>query len=271
MPELKPESLRALVVDDEPLAREGLSLLLEDIPGITVIAECANGYDACDAIVEHRPDILFLDIAMPELDGFATLERLEPEDVPPAVVFVTAYDAHAVRAFSARALDYILKPVAPERLAAAVEHAAQRVREARALRDSIERETEAAGGDAPLTRLVVRDHRGTTVVPVEDIEWIEAATYYVCLHRSSGAEGSPLLLRERMHVIESRLDRALFFRSHRSAIVRLDSVRAVRGASSYEHEVVLASGAVAPLSRDRRTRLEALLKAKSSKPLNVSK
>src|SRR5882672_3109739 len=95
------ESLRAVVVDDEPLAREGLRSLLSEIPGIAVIAECANGYEACKAIVEHRPDILFLDIAMPELDGFATLERLEPEDVPPAVVFVTAYDAHALRAFGA--------------------------------------------------------------------------------------------------------------------------------------------------------------------------
>jgi two-component system LytT family response regulator len=197
---------------------------------------------------------------MPELDGFATLERLEPEDVPPAVVFVTAYDAHAVRAFSARALDYILKPVATERLAAAVEHAVQRVREARALRDSIERENETAGSEAPLTRLIVRDHRGTTVVPVEDIEWIEAATYYVCLHRMTGGEGRPLLLRERMHILESRLDPAVFFRTHRSAIVRLDSVRGIGDASRYEHHVVLASGTLAPLSRDRRVRLEMLLK-----------
>src|SRR6476620_6475316 len=139
-----PESLRAILVDDEPLAREGLRSQLAEIHGIEVIVEASNGYDACDQIIAHRPDIVFLDIAMPELDGFATLERLEPEDVPPAVVFVTAYDAHAVRAFSARALDYILKPLAPERLAAAVEHAAQRVREARALRDSIERESESS-------------------------------------------------------------------------------------------------------------------------------
>ena len=232
MLDVKKEPLRVVVVDDEPLAREGLRSQLGGIPGISVVAECANGFDACDQIIAHRPDIVFLDIAMPELDGFATLERLEPEDVPPAVVFVTAYDAHAVRAFSARALDYILKPVAPERLAAAVEHAAQRVREARALRDSIERESEAGVSDAALTRLIVRDHRGTTIVPVDDIEWIEAATYYVSLHRMSVTEGRPLLLRERMHVLESRLDPAIFFRSHRSAIVRLDSVRTLRAASS---------------------------------------
>jgi two-component system LytT family response regulator len=227
MLDVKPESLRAIVVDDEPLAREGLRSQLGEIPGIELVAECANGYEACDAIVEHRPDILFLDIAMPELDGFATLERLEPEDVPPAVVFVTAYDAHAVRAFSARALDYILKPVAPERLVAAVEHAAQRVREARALRDSIERESETAGSDAQLTRLIVRDHRGTTVVPVDEIEWIEAATYYVSLHRMNGGEGRPLLLRERMHVLESRLDPEVFFRTHSSANLRHESIRGI--------------------------------------------
>src|ERR1043165_6506448 len=132
--------LKAVLVDDEPLAREGLRDLLDEIPTIEVVAECANGYEACEAIVEHRPDILFLDIVMPELDGFATLERLEPEDVPPAIVFVTAYDAHALRAFDAHALDYLLKPVSPERLAEAVERATRRVRESQALRDAIERE-----------------------------------------------------------------------------------------------------------------------------------
>jgi len=268
-----PESLRAIVVDDEPLAREGLKSLIAEIPGIEVVAEASNGYDACDAIIAHRPDILFLDISMPELDGFATLERLEPEDVPPAVVFVTAYDAHALRAFSARALDYILKPVAPERLASAVEHAVQRVREARALRDSIERESATTSGEASLTRLLIRDHRGTTVVPVDDIEWIEADTYYVRVHRKTGAAGRPLLLRERMHVLESRLDPAIFVRTHRSAIVRLDSVREIGDASKYEHQVVLASGAIAPLSRDRRHRLEVLLKsaAEATRKPNVSK
>jgi two-component system LytT family response regulator len=215
---------------------------------------------------------LFLDISMPELDGFATLERLEPEDVPPAVVFVTAYDAHALRAFSARALDYILKPVAPERLAAAVEHAVKRVREARALRDSIDRESETASGDPALTRLLIRDHRGTTVVPVDDIEWIEADTYYVRVHRKTGADGRPLLLRERMHVLDSRLDPSIFVRTHRSAIVRIDSVREIGDASKYEHQVMLASGAVAPLSRDRRARLESLLKSAVTTPkANVSK
>jgi two-component system LytT family response regulator len=265
-------SLKAVLVDDEPLAREGLRSLLSEIPGIEVIAECANGYEACAAIVEHRPDVLFLDIAMPELDGFATLERLEPEDVPPAIVFVTAYDAHALRAFEARALDYILKPVSPERLSGAVERATQRVRESQALRDAIERESGMSGTGTQLERLIVRDHAGTTVVPIDEIEWIEAATYYVALHRRKKSDGRQLLLRERMHVIESRLDPATFFRTHRSAIVRLDAIRAIGGKSSYEYHVILASGALAPLSRDRRTRLESLLKTfKTVETHDVSK
>ena len=258
-------ALRAVLVDDEPLARQGLRSLLSEIPAIEVVAECANGYEACEAIVKHRPDVLFLDIGMPELDGFATLERLEPEDIPPAIVFVTAYDAHALRAFEARALDYILKPVSPERLAGAVERASQRVRELQALRDALERESGMSATGTRLERLIIRDHTGTTVVPIDDIEWIEAATYYVSLHRRNKSDSRQLLLRERMHALESRLDPAIFFRIHRSAIVRLDAIRGIGGKSSYEYHIVLASGALVPLSRDRRARLESLLK----NPLSV--
>jgi len=268
-------TFRAIIADDEPLAREGLRSMLEDDLGVAVVAECANGLEACAAILEHRPDVLFLDIEMPELDGFATLERLEPEDVPPAVVFVTAFDQHALRAFDARALDYILKPVVPEKLATAVDRAARRVREARALRYALDFESEAdetTGIKSPyatedtsigkLTRLVVRDHRGTTVVPVDNLEWIEAATYYVRLHHRGATDGHQLLLRERMHVLESGLDSRQFFRTHRSAIVRLDCVRELVVPSSYEAQVVLASGAKAPLSRDRRARLESVLRGR---------
>ena len=247
--------------------------MLEGDLGVTVVAECANGLEVCAAVLDYRPDVLFLDIEMPELDGFATLERLEPEDVPPAVVFVTAFDQHALRAFDARALDYILKPVAPEKLATAVDRAARRVREARALRNALDFESEvddARGVRDPyavedtraglLSRLVVHDHRGTTVVPVDDLEWIEAATYYVRLHRRGAADGHQLLLRERMHVLEAGLDPRQFFRTHRSAIVRLDCVRGISAPSTYEAQVVLASGAKAPVSREKRARLESLLR-----------
>jgi two-component system LytT family response regulator len=247
-------ALRAIVVDDELLAREGLSADLARL-GVQVVATCGDGYAARSAIASLRPDLLFLDVEMPEVDGFAVLEGLEPEDVPPVIIFVTAYDQHALRAFAARVLDYLLKPVDPARLRETVERGAQRVRESRALRDSTP-EAERSADVAYLTQLIVRDRDQVTIVPTCDLEWIEAETYYVRLH-ASGAR--PRLLRERMSVLEARLDPARFFRTHRSAIVRLDLVRAIKTVSRYEHSVVLSTGATLPLSRDRRARLETVL------------
>ena len=252
--------LRAIVVDDELLAREGLSADLAAL-GVDVVATCADGYSARTSIVDLRPDLLFLDVEMPEVDGFALLEGLEPEDIPPAVVFATAYDQHALRAFEARALDYLLKPFAPVRLREAVERAQRRVEEARALRDA----TGAAQTETPnayITQIIIRDRDQVTIVPVAELEWIEAETYYVRIH-ATGAK--PRLLRERMSVLEARLDPAHFFRSHRSTIIRLDLVRAVKTISRYEHSVVLATGAQVPLSRDRRAALETLLGESSRK------
>ena len=243
---------RAIIVDDELLAREGLATDISAL-GVDVVAVCADGHAARRAIAELHPEILLLDIQMPEVDGFAVLETLEPEDRPPAIIFVTAFDQHAVRAFEARALDYLLKPVSPERLCKAIERAERRVGEARAFRDS------AASLDEPrptaeyLKQLSVRDRDETTIIPVHDLEWIEAETYYVRLH----AQGMrPRLLRERMSVLERRLDPKVFFRSHRSAIVRLDLVRSIKTISRYEHALVLATGATAPLSRERKAALE---------------
>lgn len=252
--------LRAIVVDDEPLAREGLAAELRAL-GVDVVAECADGFAAVEATLREKPDLLLLDVAMPELDGFGVLERLEPEEVPPAVVFVTAYDAHALRAFDARALDYLLKPVAPERLDAAVARAARRVDEWRSHQAAL------IGDGAPfapndsqslyLGQLLVRERDRALVIPVDTLEWIEADAYYVRLHPLGG--GRPRLLRERMRVLDARLDPAIFHRTHRSAIVRLDAVRAVRSLSRYESVAVLASGAEAPVSRERRESLEARL------------
>jgi two-component system LytT family response regulator len=254
-------ALRAIVVDDELLAREGLSADLAAL-GVDVVATCADGYSARTAIVDLRPDLLFLDVEMPEVDGFALLERLEPEDIPPAIIFATAYDQHALRAFEARALDYLLKPFAPARLREAVERAQRRVEEARALRDATEQAVRSTEQATYLTQIIIRDRDQVTIVPVDDLEWIEAETYYVRIH-STGAK--PRLLRERMSVLEARLDPTRFFRSHRSAIIRLDLVRAVKTISRYEHSVMLATGAQVPLSRDRRAALEALLGEVSGK------
>lgn len=254
-------TLRAVVVDDEPLAREGLAAQLRTCD-VAVLAECADGFAALDAVREHRPDLLMLDIAMPELDGFGVLERLEPEELPTAIVFVTAYDAHAVRAFDAHALDYLLKPVAPERLREAIGRARRRVLESRAHAATLDREAGFATeqeGHAPryLAQLLVRQRDQTTVIPVSELEWIEADSYYVRLHTTAGTR--PRLLRERMSVLETRLDPAVFVRTHRSAIVRIAAVRTVRAVSRYEHVMILASGAHVPLSRERRASVEARL------------
>ncbi|MEO8577874.1 MAG: LytTR family DNA-binding domain-containing protein [Gemmatimonadales bacterium] len=240
---------RAIVVEDEKLAREGLSADLTAL-GIDVVATYGDAVAARQGIVSLRPDMLFLDIEMPVMGGFELLNEFEPHELPPAIIFVTAYEQHAVRAFGARALDYILKPTAPARLRAAVERAVQRVEEARL--------AQAATDDKAsyLAQILVRDRGQTTVIPVSDLEWIEAETYYVRLH---SARARSCLLRERMSVLESRLDPAVFFRCHRSAIIRLDLVKAIKTISRYEHVVVLSTGTRVPVSRDRRARLQSLL------------
>ena len=240
--------LQAVIVDDELPAREGLAADLAAL-GVSVVASCADGRAAEVALRDRRPDVLFVDVQMPEIDGFALIESLEPDELPPAIIFVTAYDEHALRAFEVRALDYVLKPFARDRLQTAVERAERRVREANALAEQLERgESEPDSvGDRYLTRLVVRERDGAFVVPVSEIDWIEADTYYVRLHT---ANGKSRLMRERMAVLEARLDPTVFFRTHRSAIVRLERVRSVKTLSRYEHTVILASGMRVPLSRE---------------------
>ena len=249
--------LRAVVVDDERPAREGLVADLDALE-VDVIATCADARAALDTLRAEPADVLFVDVQMPEIDGFALIESLEPEEVPPAVVFVTAYDEHALRAFDVRALDYLLKPFARERLAESVARARRRVDEARALAAKLDADESPNGTDGTryLTRLVIRERDGSFIVPVDDVDWIEADTYYVRLHLSSGRSR---LLRERMAVLEARLDPAIFFRTHRSAIVRLERIRAVKTISRYEHTMTLVSGERVPLSRERRAKLAALL------------
>ncbi|HUQ79966.1 MAG TPA: LytTR family DNA-binding domain-containing protein [Gemmatimonadaceae bacterium] len=247
--------MRAIIVDDERPARDGLVADLTTL-GVEVVAACADGRAAQSSLRELRPDVVFVDIEMPEIDGFMLLESLEPEELPPAIVFVTAYDEHALRAFEVRALDYVLKPFALDRLRAAVERAEQRVREARALASSLAPREDRASEKPFVTRLVIRERDGSIVVPVDDVDWIEAETYYVRLHLSNGRSR---LMRERMAVLERQLDPTVFFRTHRSAIIRIGRIRSVRSLSRYEHTVTLSSGARVPLSRERCALLDALI------------
>ncbi len=286
------DAIRALVVDDEPLAREGLRVLLARDPDVEVVGECGDGESAAEAIETLRPDLVFLDIQMPEADGFAALS--EVEDELPLVIFVTAYDEHAIRAFEVHALDYLLKPFDDERFEEALGRAKKRLREQRdtVIAERIEalladRSAERgratarrAGGETPgnempgdemsgdappgaerrsgddgegyLDRLVVKRAGRVLFLDVADIDWIEAADYYVRLH--AGEESH--LLRTTMKRMERSLDPAVFFRIHRSFIVRLDYVRELRPDASGEYSVVLRDGTELSLSRSRRKRLE---------------
>ena len=256
--------LTVVVVDDERLAREGLAASIRAladrgaIPPVNVVAVCESAASAMAALRAHSPDVLLVDIQMPRMTGLELLEALEPEVVPPAVIFVTAYDAHALRAFGVRALDYLVKPVPEAQLADSLRRAATRVAEVRALRMALDVPPvmPADTPEAPYLRHLIIPERGTrTVVPVSDIEWIEGETYYVRVHTPQRAR----LLRERLRVLADALDPAQFFRAHRSAIVRLDLVREIR-TDDYSMSLMLATGARVPLSRERVKPLEDLLR-----------
>lgn len=258
--------LRAVIVDDEPLARDGLARSIArlvtagELPPITVVATCDGAPSARDALRRLTPDIVLVDVQMPGMSGIELLESLEPEAIPAAVLFVTAYDSHALRAFGVHALDYLVKPVPEARLRDALHRAATRVAEVRALRAMLEPPpTLAPTPAAPYVRQIVIPERGVRrVVPVHEIEWIEGETYYVRIH----AQGRGRLLRERLGALEAALDPSEFFRTHRSAIVRLALVRELRAESPHSSSVLLATGARVPLARDRHRRLEELLRGR---------
>jgi two-component system, LytTR family, response regulator len=251
-------TLRIVIVDDEPLARDGLrdAIARVAVPGVEVAATCENAIVALGVIRSLEPEILLLDIAMPVLDGFAMLEQLEPESTPPAIIFVTAYDEHAVRAFEAEALDFLVKPVPDARLGAALQRAVHRVAEARALRTAIDSSDDAGAPTKFLQHLVIPERGRRLVVPVDAVEWIEGDTYYVRVH----AEGRVRLLRQRLSWLEAALDTTKFVRTHRSALVRIDLIREIAAESAYSFSARLASGAKVPVSRERLKRVEASIR-----------
>jgi two-component system, LytTR family, response regulator len=252
------DPLRVVIVDDEPLARDGLrdAIARTRVADVSVVASCENGVVALDAIRSLEPEVLLLDIAMPVLDGFAMLERLEPETTPPAVIFVTAYDEHAVRAFEAEALDFLVKPVADARLAAALERARQRVAEARALHATLDANEEPSPATRFLQQIIIPERGRRLVIPADRVDWIEGDTYYVRIH----AEGRVRLLRQRLAWLEASLDPAKFVRTHRSALVRTELIREISASSPYSFTARLATGAAVPVSRERLKRVEAAIR-----------
>jgi two-component system LytT family response regulator len=246
--------LRLVVVDDEPLARKTLRLLARRDPEVTVVAECGNGTEAIQAIREHHPDLVFLDVQMPELDGFDVLEALgDLGDQTPAIVFVTAYDQYAIRAFEVHAIDYLLKPFSDERFEKALARAKSLVRRSRP--DETRRNLSAltAAHRATTRRFMVRSAGRVVFLKADEIDWIEAADYYARLH----VGGHSYLLRESMNDLEAALDPDVFVRIHRSAIVNLDRVREMRSLFRGEQMVILSDGTQLRMSRSRREELEA--------------
>ncbi len=241
--------LRALVVDDEPLARRTLCTLLERERDVELVGECADGPSATEAVRSGRPDLLFLDVQMPELDGFGVLEAIRDVGVP-AVVFVTAFGEHAVRAFDEEATDYLVKPFDDDRFGRALERARARVEAAR-------RESAPEQGGAPrwLERFAVECAGRISIVPVDRVQWIEAQDYYVQIH----AEGREHLLRESLRNLETRLDPRRFARIHRSAIVNVDCVKQLRRRTHGEYTLLLENGTELKLSRTHRDQLQLLL------------
>lgn len=250
-------TIRAVIVDDEPLARRRIRSLLVEAEDVEVIAECANGKEAIQAIEESPPDLLFLDIQMPELDGFDVLQAIGVGHVP-VVIFVTAYDQFALRAFEAHALDYLLKPFDDERFEAALQRARERIRQQqggdldRRLRALLE---EVRGDRGYLQRLVVPTGHRSVFIRTEEIDWIEAERNYIRLH----VGGRAYLLRENLSRIESALDPTTFCRIHRSTIVNIDRIQAVESLFRGEYLVVLHDGTKLTSGRSYRRNLHHLM------------
>jgi len=246
-------TIRALIVDDEPLARRRLERLLEGEPDAELVAACGTGPEAVESIRRHAPDLLFLDVQMPGLDGFGVLESLG-EAVPPAVVFVTAFDAYAVQAFEANALDYLLKPFDADRFHRAFQRAEERLRR-----------PEAGTAPAQLTRLLETLNRQRTIaerlairtdgrvyfVRVADIDWIETASNYVRLHAGKTSH----LLREPLSSLELRLDPERFLRIHRTTVVNVERLRELQPWFSGEFIAILHDGTRLKVSRGYRDRV----------------
>lgn len=249
--------IRTLIVDDESLARERIRDMLASDPAIEIVSECANGEEAIEAIQRFSPDLVFLDVEMPGMDGFAVLDGL-PADRIPTIIFVTAYDQYAVRAFEVYALDYLLKPFDRERFEKAVARAKVHITSERsdALSERILRAIEdIKTKPVHLERLVIKMNGHVFFMKAEEIDWLEAEGNYVRLH--SGKES--YLLRDTISALESQLDPKRFIRVHRSAIVNVDRISELQPWFHGEYRIVLREGVQLTLSRTYREKLHELL------------
>ena len=265
----QPGTLRVIIVDDEELARQGLALRLAEFDEVEILAQCAGAKEAIAAVAEFEPDVLFLDIQMPGMNGFEMIEEIQA-DILPLIVFVTAYDAYAIDAFRVHAVDYLLKPVEKERLVDAVATARSHRQQRRAAEDkqrlmdlviSVTGKSEVAvdemlesnqQSDEALDRLAIKDGAEVTFVPVKDIDWIDAAGDYMCVHVGSDTH----IMRTTMKQLESRLDPRVFQRVHRSTIVNLERVEKLSSHINGEFHLILRGGATLKMSRSYKDKVK---------------
>ncbi|HLN00897.1 MAG TPA: protein kinase [Bryobacteraceae bacterium] len=247
-----PSKIRAVIVDDEDLARQILREYLKHESDVEIVAECANGFAAVKAVTEHKPDLLFLDVQMPKLDGFEVLELVDREV---AVVFVTAFDQYAMKAFDAAAVDYLLKPFGPDRLQATLQRVRRRLGEHQPAPVAAELKTAARAPDQHLDRIVVRDGSRVQIIPVNKLDYAEAQDDYVSLH----SEKKSYLKQQTISSLEAALDPARFVRVHRSFIVNLERISKIEPYTKDTRVVLLSDGSQIPVSRAGYARLKELL------------
>ena len=256
--------IRAIIVDDEPTARRGVRLLLERDTAVEIVGEASSGTEAAELIRREKPDLVFLDVQMPGADGFEALSRIDPEHAP-AVIFVTAYDEHALRAFEVNAVDYLLKPYDDARFSAALYRAKEEIRRRQTdhmnarltqLLDYLQQGRAAAKEEKPGERILIKSSGEIFFLKAEEIDWIEAEGDYMKFH----VNGRTHLMRETMARLEARLDPKRFIRIHRSTIVNIDRLRKLSPSFAGEYAVVLHDGTKLKLSRGYHERIATLLK-----------
>lgn len=263
-------ALRTIIVDDESLARRGLTLRLHDNTALDLIMECSNGPEALAAIAQHSPDLVFLDIQMPGMDGFEVIRRLQADNMP-LVIFVTAFDEYAIDAFEVNAVDYVLKPIDDERLAAAIARALEQ-REQLGLMDqkrnlvqacmqltganesAIEEIADGSAGTFP-DKISIKDGDETTLVPVTDIDWVDAAGDYMCVH----AGGTTHIMRITMKQLEALLNPVHFLRIHRSTIVNSERISSAQSIANGEYLLTLQDDSRLKVSRSYRDKIRDLV------------
>jgi len=263
--------IRAVVVDDESLARKGLVMRLEQYEQVEVLRSCRSGKEALAAIAELEPDLVFLDIQMPGMTGFEVIEQLQQDNMP-MVIFVTAYDAFAIKAFDVHAIDYLLKPIEQDRLQQAIEKSEQRLEQQQVFvakqrlldivigltgksEAAIEQLLDAKGEQiAYADKLAIKDGSSTTFVPVKNIDWIDAAGDYMCVHVS----GATHIMRTTMKELEAQLDPSIFQRVHRSTIVNLARVEKVSSHINGEFHLTLTCGSSLKMSWSYKDKIKHL-------------